>query len=107
MSSVPVSRNLKEVQASIDALNRQNKARAQTEPRHGKDKEARLVAVSKYKPAPMLQEAFDAGQRHFGENYVQVGAEICMHEGYASCGMIHVFSIIVFCEPCIICHRVP
>ncbi|KAI8061026.1 hypothetical protein BC940DRAFT_322904 [Gongronella butleri] len=32
---------------------------------------ARLVAVSKYKPAEDLQFAYDAGQRHFGENYVQ------------------------------------
>lgn len=31
----------------------------------------RLVAVSKTKAAPILQEAYDAGQRVFGENYVQ------------------------------------
>jgi len=31
----------------------------------------RLVAVSKTKPIEALQEAYDAGQRHFGENYVQ------------------------------------
>ncbi len=31
----------------------------------------RLVAVSKTKPASQLQEAYDAGQRVFGENYVQ------------------------------------
>jgi hypothetical protein len=31
----------------------------------------RLVAVSKMKPAEDLQEAYKAGQRHFGENYVQ------------------------------------
>jgi pyridoxal phosphate enzyme (YggS family) len=31
----------------------------------------RLVAVSKRKPVELLQEAFDAGERHFGENYVQ------------------------------------
>lgn len=30
-----------------------------------------LVAVSKFKPVPLLQEAYDAGQRDFGENYVQ------------------------------------
>jgi pyridoxal phosphate enzyme (YggS family) len=33
-----------------------------------------LIAVSKTKPVSMLQEAYDAGQRHFGENYVQ---ELC------------------------------
>lgn len=32
----------------------------------------RLVAVSKTKPVEMLKEAYDAGQRVFGENYVQV-----------------------------------
>ena len=31
----------------------------------------RLVAVSKTKPVSELQEAYDAGQRIFGENYVQ------------------------------------
>lgn len=33
-----------------------------------------LIAVSKTKPVPMLQEAYDAGARYFGENKVQ---EIC------------------------------
>ncbi|KAJ1656066.1 hypothetical protein IWQ61_004295 [Dispira simplex] len=32
---------------------------------------ARLVAVSKTKPVEAIQEAYAAGQRHFGENYVQ------------------------------------
>ena len=36
----------------------------------GFDPPPRLVAVSKTKPAEALQEAYDAGQRHFGENYV-------------------------------------
>ncbi|ANB14335.1 hypothetical protein AWJ20_5304 [Sugiyamaella lignohabitans] len=31
----------------------------------------RLVAVSKYKPAEDIQVLYDAGHRHFGENYVQ------------------------------------
>lgn len=31
----------------------------------------RLVAVSKTKPAELIQEAYDAGHRVFGENYVQ------------------------------------
>jgi len=30
-----------------------------------------LIAVSKTKPASDLQQAIDAGQRHFGENYCQ------------------------------------
>ena len=33
--------------------------------------EARLVAVSKTFPASCVQEAYDAGQRAFGENRVQ------------------------------------
>jgi len=32
---------------------------------------ATLVAVSKTKPASDIQELYDMGQRHFGENYVQ------------------------------------
>ena len=34
-------------------------------------KMVRLVAVSKTKPVEMLMECYDAGQRRFGENYVQ------------------------------------
>ncbi len=34
-------------------------------------KEVSLIAVSKTKPVPMLQEAYDAGCRDFGENKVQ------------------------------------
>ena len=30
-----------------------------------------LLAVSKTKPAALVQEAYDAGQRDFGENYIQ------------------------------------
>lgn len=34
-------------------------------------RQPRLVAVSKTKPKDMIIEAYSAGQRHFGENYVQ------------------------------------
>jgi pyridoxal phosphate enzyme (YggS family) len=34
-------------------------------------KNVTLIAVSKTKPASLIQEAYDAGQRHFGENKVQ------------------------------------
>lgn len=34
-----------------------------------------LIAVSKTKPASMVREAYQAGQRCFGENYVQEGVE--------------------------------
>ncbi|XP_018567938.1 pyridoxal phosphate homeostasis protein [Anoplophora glabripennis] len=33
--------------------------------------EPRLVAVSKTKPVNLILEAYEGGQRHFGENYVQ------------------------------------
>lgn len=47
----------------------------------------RLVAVSKYKPQEDIQTLYDAGQRHFGENYVQelvekaqaLPKDICWH----------------------------
>ena len=35
----------------------------------------RLVAVSKIKPAALIVQAYEAGQRHFGENYVNELAE--------------------------------
>lgn len=35
------------------------------------ERNVRLVAVSKTKPLEALQEAYAAGHRHFGENYVQ------------------------------------
>jgi len=38
---------------------------------HNLPKQPRLVAVSKTKPVSVVKRAYDAGQRHFGENYVQ------------------------------------
>ena len=54
--------NLKQVQNNIaDACRKA-----------GRDpEEVTLVAVSKTKPVEMLQEAYDAGARVFGENKVQ------------------------------------
>jgi hypothetical protein len=43
-------------------------------PRASVSASPRLVAVSKTKPAELVREAYDAGQRVFGENYVQ---ELC------------------------------
>ena len=49
----------------------EDKVRAACE-RSGRDpKEVTLIAVSKTKPVPMLQEAYSAGCRDFGENKVQ------------------------------------
>jgi len=52
-----IADNLKKVQSRIDAVDTKN--------------QVTLIAVSKTKPASDLQQAIDAGQRHFGENYLQ------------------------------------
>jgi hypothetical protein len=39
--------------------------------KHNLPDDVRLVAVSKYHPASMIQEAYDGGQRIFGESHVQ------------------------------------
>ncbi|WP_106475846.1 YggS family pyridoxal phosphate-dependent enzyme [Phytohalomonas tamaricis] len=54
---------------SIVAARRQLECALQRAGRNHDD--ARLLAVSKTKPAALIREAFQAGQRHFGENYVQ------------------------------------
>lgn len=36
-----------------------------------RSREPTLVAVSKYKPVADIRACYDAGHRHFGENYVQ------------------------------------
>ena len=41
--------------------------------------EITLLAVSKTKPASAIVEAIDAGQRQFGENYVQEGVDKIRH----------------------------
>ena len=48
----------------------------------------RLVAVSKTKPVEAVQELYDAGQRHFGENYVQVNdGHYCAVLCHISCAL--------------------
>jgi len=47
------------------------KSRVQQIAVDGRDREPTLVAVSKYKPVADIQACYDAGHRHFGENYVQ------------------------------------
>jgi pyridoxal phosphate enzyme (YggS family) len=56
-----IVQNLKEVQERIHVLD--------------KNQHVTLIAVSKTKPASDLQQAIDAGQRHFGENYLQEALE--------------------------------
>jgi len=56
-----IAQNLKKVQARIDAVDEKN--------------QVILIAVSKTKPASDLQQAINAGQKHFGENYLQEALE--------------------------------
>nr|MCH9711952.1 YggS family pyridoxal phosphate enzyme [Pseudomonadota bacterium] len=56
-----IKENLKNVQSRINAVDTKN--------------QVTLIAVSKTKPASDLQQAIDAGQRHFGENYLQEALE--------------------------------
>ncbi|XP_045780492.1 pyridoxal phosphate homeostasis protein [Maniola jurtina] len=60
---VDVMYGLKTVLAQIEgAVARRSKDLPQISPK--------LVAVSKIKPVPLIIQAYEAGQRHFGENYV-------------------------------------
>ena len=56
-----IADNLKQVQRRIAAVE--------------SNQQVTLIAVSKTKPAADLQQAIDAGQRHFGENYLQEALE--------------------------------
>ena len=56
-----IADNLKQVQGRIAAVE--------------SNQQVTLIAVSKTKPAADLQQAIDAGQRHFGENYLQEALE--------------------------------
>lgn len=51
--------------------NVRNKIKAACERSNRTEEEVTLIAVSKTKPVSMLQEAYDAGCRDFGENKVQ------------------------------------
>nr|XP_026501721.1 pyridoxal phosphate homeostasis protein [Vanessa tameamea] len=60
---VDIMYGLKTVLAQIEAaVVRRSKDLPQIAPK--------LVAVSKIKPVPLIIQAYEAGQRHFGENYV-------------------------------------
>ena len=59
-----ISQNLAQIQQQIDSLS----AQFQRE-------NVRLLAVSKTKPVSAIEEAIQAGQKAFGENYVQEGVE--------------------------------
>ncbi|MES1917111.1 MAG: hypothetical protein MHM6MM_008870, partial [Cercozoa sp. M6MM] len=57
-----------DVAANLRVVLGQARAAAQ---KAGRANVPRLVAVSKRKPIELLRQAYDAGQRVFGENYVQ------------------------------------
>lgn len=59
-----ISQNLAQIQQQIESLS----AEFQRE-------NVRLLAVSKTKPVSAIEEAIQAGQKAFGENYVQEGVE--------------------------------
>ena len=56
-----ISENLERVRKNIK----------KAEERSGREGKVTLIAVSKTKPADMIREAYDLGQRDFGENRVQ------------------------------------
>ena len=56
-----IAKNIAKVRNRIQALDVNN--------------QVTLIAVSKTKPAADLQQAINAGQRHFGENYLQEALE--------------------------------
>jgi pyridoxal phosphate enzyme (YggS family) len=60
--TIDVAGNLQDVRDRIQAA---------CERCHRSPDTVKLVAVSKTKPPQLLQQAYDAGQRVFGENYVQ------------------------------------
>lgn len=47
--------------------------------KNSKSRRPRLVAVTKTKPVEMILHAYEKGQRHFGENYVQELVEKSKH----------------------------
>ena len=57
-----VNENLKSVLNRIESAKNQNEIKLNV----------RLVAVSKTKSIQEMIEAYNAGQRHFGENYVYI-----------------------------------
>jgi len=65
MTATAVTENLQDILAKVDSAhdNAPKERRSTNVPR--------LVAVSKTKPIELIIEAYNAGQRHFGENYVQ------------------------------------
>lgn len=69
MSSSSVRQNLKGILDKLSLIYNESPELTRA------SKVPRLVAVSKTKPIDMIIEAYESGQRHFGENYVQEMAD--------------------------------
>lgn len=65
-----ISQNLAAISAKIQQISRECQR---------SDNVVKLLAVSKTKPIAAIAEAIEAGQRAFGENYVQEGVEKIRH----------------------------
>lgn len=69
ISLIPTPERANELKLAYDAVAHSIKTTLETFGRP--QSSVRLVAVSKYKPESDIQALYDAGCRHFGENYVQ------------------------------------
>ncbi|KAH8417574.1 hypothetical protein KR222_002028 [Zaprionus bogoriensis] len=68
-----------DIQGGLQLVLKQMEASLQKRPQDLETAKPMLVAVSKTKPAECIIEAYKAGQRHFGENYVQELEEKSQH----------------------------
>lgn len=62
MLEVDIAANIADVKSNISQTLKDNNMT---------ENSVRLIAVSKTKPVELLMQAYDAGQRYFGENYAQ------------------------------------
>jgi alkylation response protein AidB-like acyl-CoA dehydrogenase len=69
---IVMARRVAESAAALVALrNVMQRVQQACDHAHRPASQVRVVAVSKTKPVSMIQEVYDGGHRHFGENYVQ------------------------------------
>lgn len=76
-----VAKNLLAVRAKV----------AEAVAKSARQQQCTLVAVSKTKPVEDLQEAYEADQRHFGENYVRISTFWRYH--FLFVVLIHLFVV--------------
>ena len=72
------------VQSALESVREKVRAAYRVSSWHAKQPEPRLVAVSKTKPPEVVRWAYEGGQRHFGENYVQELVEKANHPSLAA-----------------------